>query len=43
MQIAIPNKCEVTVAAGPAIKVAASDELVAAIDRLFGEKVAELC
>ena len=40
MQLMLPRTSEVTVAAG-GIKVAPDDELVGAIDRLFGEKVAE--
>jgi DNA polymerase-3 subunit alpha len=38
----VSKQSEVTIAAGAGLKVAPSDELVAAIDRLFGEKVAEL-
>jgi DNA polymerase-3 subunit alpha len=40
MQLVLPQVSEVTVAA-VALKVAPSDELVGAIDRIFGEKVAE--
>ncbi len=42
LQIVIPSRSEVTIAAREA-KVAPADELVASIDRLFGEKVAEFC
>jgi DNA polymerase-3 subunit alpha len=41
LQLVVPRQSEVTIAG--AAKIAPSDELVSAIDRLFGEKVAELC
>jgi DNA polymerase-3 subunit alpha len=41
LQIVLPRESEITVTAGE-LKVAPDDELLTAIDRLFGEKVAEL-
>ena len=40
MQLVLPQQSEVTVATS-ALKVAPSDELLGAIDKIFGEKVAE--
>ena len=40
MELVLPQSSEVTVAAS-GLKVAPSDELLGAIDKLFGEKVAE--
>ena len=41
LQLVVPLESEVLISAG-AVKVAPDDEMLAAIDRIFGEKVAEL-